>query len=279
MAYARELDMLRQEARLSTAATIVLWPRVDGANVQVSPTAGHCTFEVFDPGGTSIQGPTNIDGTLVDDVDRFDIAVNAIATLDEDYYVDVIWRETGTTIVRRDVVYFDVVRYPFGSPLVSLNHMLEERPDVGEILDRHGQILGYAAGDVARETAAAIYATKAHGELDAMIRGQVAVDASSDATVIEAWPIASKRTRPNLVLNRERLRRVEIKIAMREIFAADSRGTGDEDGSWLYRHYRDEVQRAWSGVGPMKYDSDEDLAVDTVITDIGRVVSQRRVQG
>lgn len=277
MAYARELDSLRQELRLSTAGTIIHWARVDGINVQVSATAGHCTFEVFDPTGRSLQGPTNIDGTLVVDVDRFDIAVSAISALDEDYYVDILWRQASSSVTRRDVVYFDVVRYPWGQPLIGLNDLLEERPDIGEILDRHGQMLGYSAGDAAKTTAAGIYAAKAHVELDALIRAQVASESSTIGSIGAGYPLIV-RTRPNLILNRERLRRVESKIAMREIYAADNRGSEDE-GSWLYRHYAEMAAAAWSSIGPLKYGATETLVPDTIVDNLGTVVRQRRAQG
>ncbi len=275
MAYARELDSLRQEARQSVATTIVFWPKNNGLNTAVE-TDG--TFEVFDPAGSSIQGPTTIDGTLVDDVDRYDIPVSAIADLDEDYRVDVLWEVAGESFVHRNSVYFDVVLMPYGDPSVSLNDLLEERVDIGEVLDRHGQLLGQTAGDVAQEFAAAVYSVRARVELDAMIRSQINADAGTMADPSHPTTYATGRTRPHLILNRERLNRVERKLALRAIYASDM-GSEDGEESWLWRHYDAEVQRAWAGVGPLRYDSNEDAVPDTTLDDIGRVVIQRREQG
>lgn len=258
MPYARELDSLRQEVRKDTAGTIVFWPKVNGLNVQVVTSN---TFQVFDPSGVSVEGPTAIDGTLVTDVDRFDIPVAAIGTLDEGYYVELLWTQAGASEVQRSVILFDCVLYPYGPPSVSLNEMLEERPDAGEVLDRHGQLLGQSAGEASQEYAAAIYSMKARVELDALIRAQMQVDGG---------------VRPRLILNRERLNRVEAKLAMREMYAADFSGSDDSEGLSLYEHYKAEADRAWASVGPLKYDSSEDLSTEETIDNIGRVVIQRR---
>jgi len=279
MAYARELDSLRQELRLDTAGTIVFWPKLNGANVAVSAVGGECYFQIYDASGTSIQAQTNIDGTLVGDVDRFDIPADAISTLDEDYRADIFWTVASGSVVYRDAVFFDVVRYPYGPPSVSLNDLLEERPDVGEVLDRHGQLLGYTAGDTAKETAAAIYAVRARVEIDALVRTQVTADAAVGSARAPVHPTTgSVYTRPNLILNRERLNRVERKLAMRLVYEGDQTGGEDDEGNWLFLHYKRAAEYAWASVGPLKYDQSEDMVPDTVKDDIGRSVVQRRVQ-
>lgn len=283
MAYARELDELRQEVRQGAAGTVVFWPKIDGANVLASSTAGHATFEVFKPDGTSIEGPSNFSPTTVDDISKFSITISAISDLDEDYYVKIVWRQNGTSVVRNDYVYFDVVLWPFGGTRISLNDLLEERPDVGLILDRHGVLLGYATGDTAKETAAAIYSVKAAVELDALIRSTVASDAAAHSVPDQnstGYVTQRKYTRPNLILNRNRLVRVERYLAMREIYKADCNNPEDdeEESAGLYRTYRDLADQAWSMVGPLKYDAVEDMAPDDTLTELGKVFYQRRVQ-
>lgn len=276
MAYARELKGLRKEMRQGVATTFEFWPKINGANVLASSTGGDCTWQVFDTGGTSIEGPTNVTPTTVDDISRLDIPAAAISTLDENYWIVVLWKENGSSFQRSDVIYFDVVLYPYGNPSVSLNDLYEERPGVDEILDRLGQRLGYTAGDTAKETMAAIYAERALVELDSLIRNQINLDAIS---AIESFPNRnSGRTRPNLILNRERLNRVERKLALREIYRADM--TGDDDESTvLFEHYKEAAAQAWASIGPLTYDTNEDLYPDSIKDDIGRVVVQRRVQG
>jgi len=279
MAYARELDSLRQELRQSVTGTIVHWPKVNGANVVGSAVAGEVTFQVYDSSGTSIQGPTNLTPTTVGDVSRFDVSVSAIATLDEDYSVKILWIESGGSTTYIDMVYFDVVLYPFGPPSVSLNDMLEERPDVQETLDRHGQLLGYTAGDTAKETMAAIYAVRARVEMDAMLRAQVALDqANANASPAIHPATQSRYTRPNLILNRERLNRLERKLAMKLVYEGDMAQLEGES-MFLYEHYKSAAESAWRGIGPLKYDAAEDLVVDSTLEDVGRVVYQTRAQG
>lgn len=274
MAYAKELNNLRQELRLSTAGAISHWPKVAGTG---NVGASAATYVVYDPSGTALQSGSC---TITDSggVDRLDVTVSAISTLDEDYYIAYSWTQetVGATFV--DYVYFDVVRYPYGNPSVSLNDLQEERPDIGEILTRQGTLLGLSSP---AEEMASVFAVRARVELDAMIRADVSARASS-AGPTEGRTSTGETiyTRPNLILNRERLNRVERKLALMLIYASemtDPEGTSEPDG--MFRYYRDAVQSAWTSMGPLKYSDADSLLVTDTLTGLGRTFSLQRVQG
>lgn len=275
--FTAELDDLRLEVRKSVATTLSFWPKVSGSgNVYVSATP---TFTVYDPDGASVQASSNASLTQINtnEYTRIDCAVPAIGTLGEDYRIDILWVDDATSTARRDQVYFDCVLYPYGPPSVSLNDLLEERPDAAEILARHGALLGFSAS-TAQAQMASIYAVRARVELDALIRDQVRQDSQSESYTSTGIS-ADHYTRPNLILNRERLNRVERKLAMRQLFAADmSSPEGEDESAALFRFYADESDKAWRGIGPLKYDSSEDLVPDETVTDLGRVRALRRVQ-
>lgn len=306
MTYSRENDELRREIAPSASASesFTFWPKIDGVNVlamfvgdgssgTVSPT-----YEVFTPAGVSIYSSGSLTPTDsgTPSVSQLSIAVSAslipslasMTALAEDYFIKISWRLRGDTTYSRpriDVIYFDVVLYPFGPPSVSLNDLLEERPDVGEVLDRMGQLLGYASGATAQTSMAGVFATRARVELDALIRDAVGADAAAVAggsytntTRIRPTPI-QRFTRPNLILNRERLNRVERKLAMQLVYAADmTEPEGPEEAAGLFRHYKAEAERAWRGVGPLKYAEFESFVPDTTLTELSRVISLRRRQ-
>lgn len=280
MTYSLELDDLRREIRKDTADAITFWPKVSGQNVVADASA---SYSVYDPAGALIQGPTAVTPTGTD-YSLLTLSISAISTLAEDYSVRITWTPDAASVARVDVIFFDVVLYPYGEPSVSLNDLLEERPDVGEILGRMGLLLGFDDA-TATEEMAGVFAIRARVELDALVRDQVAQDARSDSawsysSVLSTGAGSSSRfARPNLILNRERLNRVERKLALKLIYAADmTEPEGDEEAAGLYRHYKAEAELAWKGIGPLKYDTTEDLIPDAVLTDIGRVVSLRRAQ-
>jgi hypothetical protein len=162
---------------------------------------------------------------------------------------------------------------------VTLNDLLEERPDCGEVLDRLGVLLGYTSGDTAKIGMAAVVAHRGLVELDGKLRNAVARSQNSDvpsytSTLTSGVPIY---TRPHLILNRERLNAVERKLALKALFAADmSEPEGDDESAALYRHYAQEAETAWRGIGPLKYDAVEDLVPETEVAGLSRVVTLRR---
>lgn len=261
MAYAKELDQLRQELRQGVAGTLVFWPKIAGTgNVAASATASHNTFVVKDSSGNTVQASANATRTTVGSISRLDLSVSALSTLDEDYRAEITWRESGGSVDYFDVVFFDVVLWPWGPPSVSLNDLQEERADAEEICTRHGLKLAITAAEMA-----AIYGVRARVELDRMVRDQVVTDSglypqSGHVSV----PGVPARGRPHLILNRERLNLVERKLAVRCMFEADMTdpepGSGDESGA-LYAHYKAAAESAWRSVGPLKYDAGQSLSV------------------
>jgi hypothetical protein len=280
--YARELDELRREVRKDVATTLKFWPKIDGANVIAEDTGSVNVFTVYDSNGAVLQASTAATVTDIGSPDEYSyltLSIPAISTLQEDCTVQITWYQDTIATAHFDVISFDVVLYPLGGPSVSLNDLLEERPDCGEVLDRLGVLLGYTTGDAAKKGMAAVVAYRGLIELDGKIRNAVAKSQNSDvpsytSTLTSGTPIY---TRPYLILNRERLNAVERKCALKALYAADmSEPEGDDESAALYRFYAQEAETAWRGVGPLKYDSVEDLVPDTELTGLNRCVSLRR---
>lgn len=256
-----EFDDLPQELRKDVAGTIHLWPKLDGANIQPSSA----TFVVKGPGGESVQGTTSATLTTISSVSRINCAVSAISVLDEDYRVEITWVLSGTSYF--DVVLFDVVLYPFGQALVSYSDMVTERPEADHVLTRLDQLLGTASN----EECASIYCRKGHVALDGMIRASV----SDHNTGVGL----GNHTRPYLILNREKLKPTALFLAMRELYKADARDLGEdsEEGSaLLYREYKKLAEDAWRSVGPLKFNTDDDLEPEAVEQRVGGIVQQAR---
>ena len=283
MVYVRELDDLPWEVRRSAATVLRYWPKRDGRNVVASSTAGHCRYSLHGPNGDTVQAETNVAPTTVEGRSALDLAIPAISTLDERYQVRIYWRETGAAATAElfDVRLFDVVLFPFGGPSTSLNDLLELRADARDVLDRMGQRLGYAAGDEAREYAAAVCAVHGRIALEARVRDAVAMEARSSPSETQAPARHSSRyTRPALILDRARLARVERMEAMAHAYRSIALGPeeSDDPASQAYRHFRDGAGLAWQQVGPLAYDAGETLQPTSELGSIGRLTRVRRVQ-
>jgi hypothetical protein len=304
MTFFRELDELRREFRAApgNGQTFAFWPKVDGVNARATALGSlgiegvslGQEYSVYKPDGSLLYGPIAINSTDVGTptITRFDIALSTTSiphlgtreALGEDYFIKLSWIDHAQTNVYLEVIYFDVVLWPFGQPSVSLNEMMQERPDAQDVLGRLGVRLGYTTGSDAQTNMAGIFAHDAHVELDALIRQRILEDNKEEVASYTSTNVSRRPrcTRPSLILNRERLSRVERKIALKLIYAADSTDPDDEEkSSGLYRHYAAEADKAWAAVGPLKYDNTEDLIPDEVIIDVAKVTSvrTRRVQG
>jgi len=273
MAYSRELDDMPRELRKSVSGTIRYFPKVDGANVTAHATAGNHSFTVHEPDGTLIETVSSITPTTVSTYSRLDLAVSAITTLDEGYQIRLTWTDSGSA-AHYDIVLFDVVLWPFDQPLCSMNDLVDERPEIFEVLERLGVRRGLTARSEAEEMAG-VFIARSHLELYTMIRNQIRVDQARVGSATGPSP-----TRPNLVLNRLALRRVEVQLALAKTYEANSRNPEDEteETAGLYRHYRDMAKAAWDSIGPLQYDAYEDLTADEIVTSLGRSIRLRRVQ-
>jgi hypothetical protein len=259
VAFARELDSLRPELRAGAAGTVSHWPKVDGQNV----LATAATFKVFDEGGTELQsGAASL--TAVGAVHRIDCAVSALSDLADGYRVEVTWTYASTTYFA--AILFDVVLHPWvHSETISLNDLLEARPDVDQALDRLGVLLGYTAGEDAQNAAAAIMAERARVRLDAWLRS--AATESGDL-------------RPALIIDRVALSRVERPLALAALFESNAQDPedGDAEPDALYRHYTRRAEAEFKALR-LAYDSSEDGTPDAVVRSLGSVVRTERVQG
>lgn len=96
MTFAQELDDLPWEARRDAVFYARFWPKSGGQNVLVEETPLP-TFEVYNPAGTRIQGPTNatVSNSGTPSVSLVICPVSAIATLGEGYTIRISWAVDG----------------------------------------------------------------------------------------------------------------------------------------------------------------------------------------
>jgi len=269
--YKPEFSDLRQELELSQAGTITYWPTVMGVGyVNIAAGDPH-TYTVNDTAGTELESGS-VNATLDVDVSKLSISVSAITTLGEGYSVRIAFTHSGTR--HFDVVYFDVVKWPYQEKLLTLSDLMRDRPDIHRVCDRLGNEREQTAEQVGAE-----FGYQARVEVWASIRDQVRTDRESAAPAVthSGTDYGKLYTRPRLILNRESIRRVERKIAVSLVYQADMKGAED-DSALLYEHFSKQAQMAWRGVGPFEYDRDEDLVPEETIVDPLRGYSTRRVQ-
>lgn len=280
MAYVNELDDLPWEARFGVATTLRFFFKENVRNVSVSGTP---TVNFYSSSGADLGADTT--GVVVSPAQDTDqqyraVVVPSTFALGERYRARITWTSATSSVAYAEDRLFDVVRTPFGAPWTSLNDLIEARPEVLEILDRWGQRLGYAAGDVARENAAGIAAVHGRLWLEAKIRDQISRDAVTTATETKA---GRSRTglipwRPALIIDRQRLMRPERFAALAHVYrgVAKAPDDGDDTHSQLYRHFRDQAEAAWLGVGPLAYDHGDAGSTADLADDVRSHVWRRR---
>lgn len=279
MAYAKEFDELRQEIRRNVAGTISFWPKVNGTgNVTASATASHNTFRVLDDDGNEIQSATNCTVTTVGSVSRLDCAVSAISELDE-YFVEVSWRLSGassTTGVKR--VPFSVVLYPYSTTEVSLNDLVTLSDQADVICKRIGVKRGISASSAAEEMAS-VFGYEGRCALEEKLRNVIAGGSVTPrpGTVADMqWGSVLEWVRPRLVLDSERLLRVERYLAAAAMFQADMSGVEGEQSERMAAYFNEKAESAFRALGQLRYDGLETGGESSVIEEPGRVVRVRR---
>lgn len=242
-----EFDQLRAELRPGVPGLISFFPLVTGVG-RVEATAA--TYTVHDIDGNQIDSGTATLTTL-DGITRIDcpVTVNKIA---EGYQCRITYRVAGESVDRLHVEAFDCVLWPWPETTVSYDDIVDERPDAIDILERLADRVGKTPVEYA-----AVIGYRARVALDGMLRDAIKTDEADNK-------FGQRFLRGSVVINRERFRRVEIKLALRELFASTMTGSADEDdpASALHGYYSREVDSAWRQVGRLTYSKDDDLTAD-----------------
>ena len=267
MPYVFEQDQLRQEVMLNIGGVVSFWPKVPGVGA-VDLGVGTFDYTVYRPDGTAVASATaQAPADAGDGTDRFDVTVSAgvASTLEEGYRIVFDW--TYSSVRRQSLVLFDVVRFLFArESLLSLRELQEVRPTIGLLLERVGRSMGLGSNQEAQ--VASIFAYQARIELDSKLRAA----ATSLGTI-----------RPRLILDRNRLTRVERLLACALIFESSAKGSveeADDESSQLGRFYRNLAESAWRALGPLEYDADEDGVADSETVEPGAaLIVTRRIQG
>lgn len=250
MTYLAELDDRRQEVRTAASQTIVLWPKVRGeGNVTLDEEDDSASANVYRPNGVLI-GAADVE---IEDMgteespgpSRISITFGASGEdLLEGYYAIVEWTYAETT--RIDTVRFDVVTEPWDGSDVSLNDLLEEVSDAGELLDGMAQLKGE---DRTREQEASVVAVRAATDVKMWIRQQLEQQG---------------RIFPRLIIDRESIRRVVTAQAIARIYRAQGGGP-DSPARALAQDWTEEARRRLAELGTLDYDADEDRVADALV--------------
>jgi hypothetical protein len=260
MTYESELDDVRQTIATGTSTgSVVFWPKVAGTgNVAIS---GSATYSLFKPGDAADAVPFatgTATATTVGAVTKLTITVNATSTtslpIDEYYRATIAWTYSSTPYVSN--VFFDICRDPF-SPHVSLNDVVEEVSDMevrcsaqavrmesGRTADQHASVLG----------------VKAWNDVQTWIRQQ----AESKGYIL-----------PYAIVDHEAIRRVTVAKTVARIYRAE--GGGPDSESWQLADWWDKEAKArFEGLPPIRYDANQDSAMDSELGGFGVIKMSRR---
>lgn len=245
MTYEAELDDRRQEVRRGNAtASVVFWPKVLGVgNVTISAP----TYSLIDPEGDTLSSSTATITTFATCV-RVNCAVDASSlALDENYAAIITWSYGGET--RETSVRFDVVLEPWDGSDVSINNLVDEVADIGDLIEAQANQVTGDSGTRSREQQASMLAMKACTDVKQWIRSQLE---------------AKGRFFPRLILNREALRGVVVAQTIARAYRAQGGGR-DSPARALAEDWTAEAKQRLAGLGELDYDEDEDRVADTVI--------------
>lgn len=233
-------DLLRAEVRPDVPAVLSFRPSVAGTGDVVSTSA---TFTVHAPDGAQLAtGTASI--VAVDSVSRIDVPVQ-VSDLEEGYQARITWRASGESNDRFHIIPFDCVRWPWAEELLTKSEITDARGAVDEVITDLAELTNRSP-----EAEVDSVARHVRRELRDMVR---------NASDIDGEPL-----RAALVLNRDRLRVVEVMLALREIYSRTMTGDVEDDSAAaLYAHYDARVAKIWEHVGQkLEYDTDGDLTPD-----------------
>lgn len=244
MTFAFEGDNLRQELRRNIAGSITFRPQVAGHGPVTEGLAA--TYVVTDPSGLELQsGTATVSGGLIT------CAVGALDEVESDYQCRITWSATDPSLADQlHVESFDVVLWPFGQISVSKDDIVNERPELALRLERTGVRLALdASADVAATKYASILAHRARVILEGWVRTNLPD---------EQLPTGFKRGW--VILDRDRLRPVEVLLAIACLYESEMTGREEDDTAALYRHYLKRADSVWRQTLPLRVDRGAELA-------------------
>lgn len=234
---------LRQEVRRGYAANVVyLYPKVGGAG---NVTASAATWASYTPGGTAIATGSATIAAITGIGSQLSITIDASNTttwvLDENYRVDVSWTHSGG-LAYVQTIYLDCVRVPY-VPDVGLDQLVMEEADVTEIIDR--QRLAIDSARTAAQHASG-YGLLAWGDTQALVR---------------TWLEGRGLTRPQALIDAERIRGVVVAYALARVYRAEGGGRDSPDRQRA-EDWRAEAESRFQASGPLSEDIDDDGVPD-----------------
>lgn len=273
MTFVPDFSEIEPEVRIGVADVVSFFPKVPGTGNVLLSTAP--TFTVHDPAGKQLgSGTASLQSVGTPAISRVDVQVPAIETVDEGYQVRLKWREDGG-VERLEVITFSVVMHPFDETTVGKNDLIQLRPAaftalqdgarrLGQSVDQFASLLGFAA----------------RSELIQRVNAQAKEDrADYQDPLRNIYGHDHGFLRGYMILNRARLKRVEVRLALAELYATvHTRGDEDDGSANLHEFYMRQADRAWRSV-ELRYDfAGNDLVEDGVIRKSGTTLRMRRVQ-
>lgn len=240
---------MRAEVRKGSAGTVSVACVVDGVAVATSNDAA---YTLGAPDGTTLSSGT-VSPSTSGGVSSYVVPVPAVTTLYESCRATLTWAD-GDDVERVTVEFFDIVASPWSDvPRPTLSDLQKVRPDVHLELDRVGVLLGFASGTTAQHGACASFTDLARSELDSKLRAQATEE---------------QQLRPALILDRDRLKPIEVRLALALLFESiasnpnapdDDAGEGSADA--LARYFRQHAHYQFTSLR-CQYDLDQDLLPD-----------------
>ena len=260
MVYAAELDDRTFEIRRGASGLIYFWPKASGTG---NTAATFTSASIYKPqdSTTAITSITPTSRTI-DDVTRFDFAIDATATdtyqLDENYRLDIAWSYVdGDSVTRAelDTVRFDVVREPM-NPRISLNDLVDEVHDIGARLTS----MGRAIGSRTAEQLASVFGVKGWQDVRARLKSTL----QGEGKIL-----------PRCLIDRASLHRATVAASIRLIFMSAAGGAESESAD-LRDFWAGETSARIREIGPgADYDSDDDAVPDRTLHGFGSVRVRR----
>lgn len=255
MPFAAELDDRRQEVRYrSDVGGVLLWPKLDGANIAVTAIPAPTGY-VYKPDGT-LSHQVNVTNATVSSVTRLTGQPVALAfnlELGENYRLEFSYTYSGAAYV--ESVPFDVMIEPWGSVGISLNDLVDEWADLGQILERQAEL---QEATRTAEQQAQILALRATQAVRSMVKKKV----ESEGQLF-----------PTYIFNKDELRPTVVAVAIYR--ACVAQGLTSESLVELARFWREEADRRFASMPALKFATGAVAVPDSELSGF-RATRQRR---
>jgi hypothetical protein len=255
-------DFQSVEIKRSAGGTIQLWPSVDGVG-PVQVTAAVCAVKQVNQ--TLLNPTVTITDAVSAGVTGSQLQVTIPAGLPytytynplNDYRAEFEWTWSGG--IGYTTVPFDVVYQPWGNSTVQLDDLVSVSLAASGVLGTMADQLEVPITQVASQ-----FAAQAHSTIDDWLREKATADGE---------------VRGRAILEKARIHRVETQLALALMWRSVMKGDPNDNATRLHEVHMADARASFNALGNLRYDANEDGAIDSVITSLGRSIRLRRTRG